>query len=88
MRSAHIIVAVVGAFLAASCGTPESNAQGITAEEAAAIGRIVHTQTSSQIVSYTLERDGTVHVWTVDRKLYTARRVRGRWDVGETVYID
>ena len=88
MRIAYIIGAVVGAVLVASCGTPESNARGITAAEATAIGRLVHDQTSSRIVSYTMERDGMVHVWTSDGKLYTARKIRGRWDVGETVYID
>lgn len=76
-------------MLMTACGTPEMNARGISTNDATNIGRLIHAAAPlARILSYKLEDDGTVNVWTVGDHLYVAERVGGRWRVHEAVYID
>jgi hypothetical protein len=80
--------------LLTSCGTPETNARlgGVRPEEAKEIARVVHTQTSKDILSYERDRDGTIHIWTrgdeaMYPERYTARRVGKTWKVTHDVML-
>ena len=61
---------IAAAMLLMACGTPESNAWGLPRSDVREIGRLVHAQTSSPILSYQRDSidDTAILVFTPGRE--------------------
>ena len=93
MDTTPCVATILGVVVLASCTTPEQAAglTGVSETDALEISRVIHEQTSQQILSYRRQPDGTVFVEvrsrTSEPDIYLAAKGHGKWSASDQLML-
>ena len=91
MKTTICVAAVLGSVLLTSCATTVARLSGLSATEILEINRVVHAETSGEILSYRRMSGGAVYVEVRGHHPYPdgylVEHIKGKWQVNHKAIV-